>query len=243
MDILYLVDRLENIIASSRKMPLLNQIVFKENDVITMLNLLEQMHNSIPGEFEQARRVTQERDRILAQAQAEAAALREKAQAEAAVVREKAREESDRALNREGLLRVAEERSQEILRQAKEQARDIMRRAEEHTEQMKAEADAYAAETLQNLKEHLASVESHLATVESEVSRNILSIEKGLESLEAQKYEEIYASDEHGEDNELEDADPLDSLAEEQMPVYPLPRRSSLANDTMGGPNIPHSGS
>lgn len=236
MDILYLVDRLENIIASSRKMPLLNQIVFKENDVITMLNLLEQMHNSIPGEFEQARRVTQERDRILAQAQAEAAALREKAQAEAAAVREKAREESDRALNREGLLRVAEERSQEILRQAKEQARDIMRRAEEHTEQMKAEADAYAAETLQNLKEHLASVES-------EVSRNILSIEKGLESLEAQKYEEIYASDEHGEDNELEDADPLDSLAEEQMPVYPLPRRSSLANDTMGGPNIPHSGS
>lgn len=232
MDILYLVDRLENIIANSRKMPLLNQIVFKENDVITMSNLLEQMHHSIPGEFEQARRVTQERDRILAQAQAEAAALRDKAQAEANALRTKVREESDRAMNREGLLRIAEERSQEIIRQAKEQAREITRRAEEHTEQMKSEADAYAAETLQNLKEHLASVEA-------EVSRNILSIEKGLESLEAQKYEEIYATDENGEDNELEDANGLGDVYQDQTPAYPSPRRSSLANDTMGGPNFP----
>lgn len=240
MDILYLVDRLENIMANGRKMPLLNQMVFKENDVVTMLNILEQMHNSIPGEFAQAQRVTQERDRILAQAQAEATALREKtqeeaaslrnkAQGEASILRNNAREESDRVLNREGLLRAAEERSQDILRQAKEQAREIMRQAEEHTEHMKADADAYAAETLQNLKEHLASIES-------EVSRNILSIEKGLESLEAQKYEEIYATDATGEENELDDTD---AVAEDQMPAYPLPRRSSLANDTMGGPNFP----
>lgn len=229
MDILYLVDRLENIIANSRKMPLLNQIVFKENDVVTMLNILEQMHNSIPGEFAQAQRIMQERDHILAQAEAEAAALREKAQGEATILRNKVREESDRALNREGLLRTAEERSQDIMRQAREQAREIMRQAEEHTEHMKADADAYAAETLQNLKEHLASIET-------EVSRNILSIEKGLESLEAQKYEEIYATDNDGVENELDD---IDAVAEDQLPAYPSPRRSSLANDTMGGPNFP----
>lgn len=228
MDILYLVDRLENIIANGRKMPLLNQILFKENDVVTMLNILEQMHKSIPGEFAQAQRVTKESEQILAQAEAEAAALREKAQGEASAIRKNAREELDRALNREGLLRAAEERSQEIIRQAKEQTREIMRQAEERTEHLKAEADAYAMETLQNLKEHLTSVET-------EVSRNILSIEKGLESLEAQKYEEIYGTDE-GEESELDDSE---AVAEDSLPAYPLPRRSSLANDTMGGPNFP----
>lgn len=229
MDILYLVDRLKNIIANGRKMPLLNQMVFKENDVVTMLNILEQMHNSIPGEFAQAQRITQERDQILAQAQAEAATLREKAQGEANALRDHTRQESERVLNREGLLRAAEERSQGIVRQAREQAREMMRQAEEHTEHLKAEADAYVAETLQNLKEHLTSIET-------EVSRNILSIEKGLESLEAQKYEEIHATDDGGEENELDD---VDAVAEDQMPAYPLPRRSLLANDTMGGPNFP----
>jgi len=38
MDILYLVDRLENLIASSRKMPLLNQIIIKEGELFGIVD-------------------------------------------------------------------------------------------------------------------------------------------------------------------------------------------------------------
>ncbi|MBV9259184.1 MAG: hypothetical protein JO215_14310 [Ktedonobacteraceae bacterium] len=212
MDILYLVDRLENLIASSRRMPLVNQIILKETDI---LPIIEQMRTSIPDEVKQARRIIQEKERILAQAQADASSLLSRA-----------REESDRAINREGLLRAAEERSQKMLWQAEEQAHTIIRRAEEHSEHLKSDADAYVMETLRNLREHLTGVETG-------ISRTILSIERGLESIEQQEVGE------DGNDAE-EDAEYGDPDEEEapQRPQQTLPRRASLAVDTMGGPTF-----
>src|SRR5205823_11165042 len=163
MDILYLVDRLENLIASSPRIPLTNQIRIKEIDI---LNIVDQMRTSIPDEIKQARRIIQEKERIFAQAQADASTLLARA-----------REETERAMNREGLLRTAEARSQELVREAEEKAQNLIRQAEEHSEQLKTDADTYIAETLRNLKDHLANIEM-------DVSRTILSIEKGLESLE-----------------------------------------------------------
>jgi hypothetical protein len=119
-------------------------------------------------------------------------------------------------MNREGLLRVADERSQEL-----------MRRAEANAEQLKTEADAYVAETLRALRDHLSAIEM-------EVGRSILSIEKGLSSLELLPEEEGYAEgDDAGESEELYDdyEEPTNA-----SPPRPIPRRSSLAVDTMGGP-------
>jgi len=169
MDILYLVDRLENLIANSKRMPLVNQIMIKEGDI---LNIVDQMRTSIPDEIKQARRIIQEKERILAQAQSDASTLLTRA-----------REETERAMNREGLLRTAEARSHELVRQAEERARSVVVKAEEHGEQLKADADIYVAETLSNLKDHLASIEM-------DVSRTILSIEKGLDSLDIAEQEE-----------------------------------------------------
>jgi len=212
MDILYLVDRLENLIASSRRMPLLNQIMIKEVDI---LNVVDQMRTSFPDEIKQARRIIQEKERILAQAQADASTLLAKA-----------REETERAMNREGLLRAAEARSQELVRQAEEQSRMVIEKAEEHSERLKVGADSYVAETLSNLKDHLASIEM-------DISRTILSIEKGLESLD------IGESEENGEEEDEEDeryAEDSGELEDISTPSRPIPRRASLANDTMGGP-------
>ncbi len=196
MDILYLVDRLENLIAGSRRMPLVNQIIIKEADI---LNIVDQMRTAIPDEIKQARRVIQDKERILAQAQADANALLTRA-----------REESERAMEREGLLRAADERAQELVQQAEEQA-----------EQLKTEADAYVAETLRALREHLSSIEV-------DISRTILSIEKGLESLEGPvAYEDEGAG-------EYEVYDEQEGVAEPAP--QPGTRRSSLAADTMGGP-------
>ena len=212
MDILYLVDRLENLIASSRRMPLVNQVIVKEADI---LNIVDQMRTSIPDEIKQARRVIQDKERILAQAQADASALLAKA-----------REETERAMNQQGLLRAAEARSQDMLRQAEEKARDLARKAEENGEQLKIDADGYVVETLSNLRDHLTNIEM-------EVSRSILSIEKGLESFQV-------AVEDGGEEEEEEEGDeaevfeqPADAGAPRRP--SPIPRRASLANDTTGG--------
>jgi hypothetical protein len=195
MDILYLVDRLENLLASSPKMPLFNQLLVKESEI---LNIIEQMRTSIPDEIKLARRIIQEKERIIAQAQADASTLLARA-----------REESERAIKREGLLQAAGERSQEMVR-----------KAEAHAEKLKVEADAYAAETLRALHEHLN-------TIEVSISRTILSIEKGLESLELPVEE---GDNVEGPFAELEDDQ------EQQPAAHPVPRRASLAADTMGGP-------
>src|SRR5579863_2130872 len=210
MDILYLVDRLENLIASSRRVPLVNQIMIKEIDI---LNIVEQMRTSIHDEIKQARGVVQEKERIMAQAQANASALLARA-----------REETERAMNREGLLRAAEARSQELVRQAEGHSESLLRQANEQSDHLKNDADAYVAETLRNLKDHLASIEMDL-------SRTILSIERGLESLGDVGEEESGEMEEYYEDS----AD-IEVPGNEPGPARPIPRRASLANDTMGGP-------
>lgn len=180
IDILYLVDRLENLVASSRRVPLVNQIMLKEADI---LSILDQMRTSIPDEIKQARRIIQDKERILAQVQAEASKIMERAH-----------EDAQEAINRESLLRLADEKA----------------------EQIKVEADAYVAETLRALRDHLTSIEM-------DIDRSILSIEKGLASLELAE-EEVY------EDNGHEEERGAPSSARH------IPRRASLAVDTMGGP-------
>src|SRR5438309_3263519 len=102
-------------------MPLVNQVMLKEVDI---LKIIDQMRTAIPDEIKQARRIIQEKERILAQGQADASTLLARA-----------REETERVMNREGLLRAAEVRSQELLREATEQAKEIVHQGQERAEQ------------------------------------------------------------------------------------------------------------
>lgn len=183
IDILYLVGRLENLITNSRRVPLVNQIMVKEADI---LNIIDQMRTSIPEEFKQARAIIHDKERILAQAQADANKLLASAQ-----------EKAEEAVDREGLLRLADEKA----------------------EQMKVEADAYVAETLRALRDHLTSIEM-------DIDRSILSIEKGLASLEL--------PDEEGEEDMYEGVG--NGQTDISTQAKTMPRSASLAADTIGGP-------
>ena len=183
IDILYLVGRLENLISTSRRVPLTNQILIKEADI---LSIIDQMQVSIPNEIKQARAIMHDKERILAQAQADANKLLAQAQGKA-----------EEAVHREGLLRLADEKA----------------------EQIKVEADAYVAETLRALRDHLTSIEM-------DIDRSILSIEKGLASLELPDEED--AEDMYEQD--------VNEQANMSSQVKTMPRSASLAADTMGGP-------
>jgi hypothetical protein len=183
MDILYLIGRLENLITNSRRVPLVNQIMVKEADI---LNIIDQMRSSIPDELKQARVVIHDKERILAQAQADANKLLAHAH-----------EKAEDTVHGEGLLRLADEKA----------------------EQIKVEADAYVVETLRALRDHLTSIEM-------DIDRSILSIEKGLASLELPDEE-----DDEGVYEEIGNGQPDIATQAKTMP-----RSASLAADTMGGP-------
>jgi len=210
MDILYLVDRLGNYISNGQRIPLVNQVILKEGE---LLAILDEMRTCIPAELKQAQRIIQEKERILAQAQADATALISRA-----------REEAERILSQDNLLHLSEERAHEMMRLATEQAQLIVRRAEEQTTELRREADGYATETLRNLREHLTDIETDLG-------RTILSIEKGLETLT------LGPGDLEEIDEELV-AEDIEAMPTQGIPPSdtssPQPRRSALAADTMG---------
>jgi hypothetical protein len=71
MDILHLVDRLEELIfTESRSVSFLHSVIVNEDRVV---DIIDQMRVSIPEEIKKAQQILTQRDRILAQAQEEAA--------------------------------------------------------------------------------------------------------------------------------------------------------------------------
>lgn len=137
MDIMYLVDRLEALVNSSRRVPLSSRIMVEEED---LLALIGQMRQTIPGEIKQARRVLQDREQII-----------KGAQTEAEKIVNLARERAEYMINNEGVLTVAKERGEQVLTDAQRDAQTT-----------RGEIDEYAIDVLSHLEQQL---EQHLVQV------------------------------------------------------------------------------
>src|SRR5947209_2119222 len=116
MDILMLVDRLEAVINSGWRMPMTSRVQIDERDVLDVLDL---MRTTVPEEIKQARRVNQEREKILAQAQTEANRLVSQAQ-----------ERVERLVSEDNILQVAEQRAHDIVLRAQDDAEEVRRGAD-----------------------------------------------------------------------------------------------------------------
>ncbi|NJK71982.1 MAG: ATP synthase F0 subunit B, partial [Synechococcaceae cyanobacterium SM2_3_60] len=118
MDIQHLVDRLEDLIDEGRHLPFSKFTVIDEERA---LEIIDQMRISIPEEIEKAARILGQRDRVLAQANEEAARLLQQA-----------RLKGDEMLDQEVSVQAAHNRAANVIEQARQQAAQI-----------KAEADQY----------------------------------------------------------------------------------------------------
>ena len=130
MDILHLVDRLEDLIDEGRHIPLSKYTMIDEERA---LELIDQMRISIPEEIEKSNRVIQQRDRMMAQANEEAARLIDLA-----------REKGDDLVGREAIAQAAQNRAANIIEQARQEAQNIQ-----------ADADQYVMEVLGELESQL----------------------------------------------------------------------------------------
>ena len=131
--IFHLIDRLERLLGESWGVPLSAYRVVNEAD---FLDVIDQMRTAIPQEIKQGERVSQEKDRIVAQSQEEADRIVRLAQEEAA-----------KLLDEHELVRTAEQRRATILERAQQEA-----------EALKGGADAYAHEVLVALDSQLADI-------------------------------------------------------------------------------------
>jgi cell division septum initiation protein DivIVA len=130
MDILHLVDRLEALINESRRIPMTANRVVDED---RLLELIDQMRIAVPDEVKKAKRIQQEKDRIIAQAHEEAARILELA-----------REEAMTLVQKDSVAQAAQARADAIIERAHREA-----------DQIKDDADEYIMNVLLELKDQL----------------------------------------------------------------------------------------
>jgi hypothetical protein len=117
-DILFLVERLESLVAAAKKVPLTNNVVL---DQAAMLELVDQLRISVPDEVRQAKRITEEVTRITEHARDEADQIAARAQEQAAQM-----------LEERELVKLAQQRAAEIIEQASREAGEVRRGADEY---------------------------------------------------------------------------------------------------------------
>lgn len=130
MDIQHLVDRLEDLIDEGRHVWLSKFTLIDEERT---LEIIDQMRISVPEQIEKASRLINQRDRLLAQANEEAARIVQLAQ-----------ERSDEMTNRDAIVQTAQNRAKNIIEQARREA-----------EAIRTEADAYVMDVLRELESQL----------------------------------------------------------------------------------------
>lgn len=138
IDILHLVDRLETLIEQGRRIPLTSAVIVDEG---TFLDIIDQMRISIPEEIKQAKRLQQERENVIAEAQKEGAKIIAEAREDAARL-------------------VAEH---ELRRQAQVRAERILEEAERQAQVVRQGADDYAAGVLAKLGQELEALQRTIA--------------------------------------------------------------------------------
>ncbi len=130
MDIQHLVDRLEQVLNDSSRVPLSAFLLVNEDRIYS---IIDQMRVAVPEEIKRANRIEAEKERILAQANEEAERIRELA-----------KQEAEELVSRDTVTLSSQQRADNILERARRDA-DALRN----------DADVYVVEVLMKLEEDL----------------------------------------------------------------------------------------
>jgi vacuolar-type H+-ATPase subunit H len=138
-DILELIDRLEDLVAQGSRVPWGGKIMVEEDE---LLALVDQLRMAMPQEIKQARRVVQDRQKIITDAQTEADKILSVA-----------KERAEYLMNEQGLVNEAKARSEDILRQSREHSRKSMQEVDQYAHQMLTQLERVLEENLHQIQE------------------------------------------------------------------------------------------
>lgn len=149
LDIIFLVERLESLIANGKPLPLTkNAIVDREQ----ALNLIDELRVAVPEEVRAAKRINTEGERIIEKAQEEAERIVARAQEQAAFL-----------IGERGLTEAADAESRRILMEADDDADNIRRGADEYAAGVLAALEAEVTRTLRGIERGIAMLEDRRA--------------------------------------------------------------------------------
>ncbi|MFL5641941.1 MAG: hypothetical protein ACJ77V_10530 [Chloroflexota bacterium] len=154
IDIIFLVERLESLIANGKKLPLTTNVVVDQN---AALGLIDELRVAVPEEVRAAKRINAEGERIMEKAQEEAERIVGRAQEQAAFL-----------IGDRGLTATAEHQSREIIADAHRDADDIRRGADEYAVSVLVGLEDDVVKTLQSIKKGIAMLDERRAAIESD---------------------------------------------------------------------------
>jgi F0F1-type ATP synthase membrane subunit b/b' len=158
MDLATRLQQLEELVREAKSMPLSSSVLVSRDEVLEML---QEMQESLPEEIKQARWIVKDREELL-----------NKARAEGERIVEQAREEQRRMALKE-----------EVARRAQEEAEQIHAEAEDTTEQMRREAEDYIDAKLAQFEIALRRILEDSQAATRAAARTLDQVEVGRERL------------------------------------------------------------
>lgn len=155
VDILYLVDRLEELVGVGKRVPFSGRVMVEEEQ---FLALVDQLRIAVPNEIKQAQRVIREREHIIAEAQDEASRILDAA-----------RKRAEYFVSQEG-----------ILNEARQQGEAILAQAEEKRKRALGEIDVYAIDQFNQVEDALRE---GLAIIDKAVRETVQSLNDARDSV------------------------------------------------------------
>lgn len=170
VDILYLVDRLEELLNTGTRVPLSSKTMVDEDEI---LDIVDQMRIALPQEVKEARKTAQDRDRLMAQAHEEAERVLGLARQDAAKIMTDARDEADRTQKgaREEAARLVNEHA--LTKAAADRIARMEQEAKAAAMQTRQGADVYASEVLTDLKARLEQMSKQVMVLQQQVENGL----------------------------------------------------------------------
>jgi hypothetical protein len=154
IDIIFLVERLESLIANGKKLPLTSNVVV---DQVGALDLIDQLRVAVPEEIRAAKRINSEGDRIIDKAQEESEQIVGRAQEQAAFL-----------IEERGLLEAAQAESRRIIERSEDEAVEIRRGADEYAASVLIGLEGDVVRTLQSIKKGIQLLDERRASLRAD---------------------------------------------------------------------------
>lgn len=158
MDLTSRISQLEDLIRDAKSMPLSSSALLNRDEV---LQLIEEMKDTLPDEIKQARWIVKDREELLAKARRDAEALVEQG-----------REEQLRLASHEAVVQKANEEAERIAQDAQDDAR-----------RLRLEAEDYVDAKLAQLENQLQRILEDVMSTNQSLTRTIDQVQAGREKL------------------------------------------------------------
>jgi gas vesicle protein len=138
MDVFQQLDRIEDLIVSSKHVPFSSSVMVNETEIF---ELLDEFRSSLPDELKQARWMVKEKQELM-----------DEARKEADRVREEAAEERARLIEETEIIKAARAEADRLVEEAQAQAREIRLEAEDYADERLANLEVTCYKLLEVIK-------------------------------------------------------------------------------------------